>query len=182
MRCYKCGAKYIEHKGKLNLQNKTIGDYEVSLDKYYKCEDCGALLFPKEAAKKIESIEAEKRDNLIRKLPIGDFIMAKEAAEILGISKQAFSKNRRIKNNFIYSTIVGGKKIYSKKSVQLFKEKEDGRFNLSNQVAEKHSKYVMIQTVTGGPQIPNSYINNLGEFPGHFWKQEVKTPFSKLYH
>jgi len=143
MKCYTCGNIYSEHKGILELHNKSIGSYNVYLAKYYKCSGCGALLFPKETAKKIESKEEEIRNNLIRKLPIGEFITATEAFDILEISKQAFHKHRRIKNGFIYSAILGGKRLYNKKSVQLFKETKDGRFNLSEPV----DKQVVTQTI-----------------------------------
>ncbi|MBC8198973.1 MAG: hypothetical protein H8E80_02845 [Desulfobacteraceae bacterium] len=145
MKCYTCGNIYSEHEGTLELHNKSIGSYNIYLAKYYKCSGCGALLFPKETAKKIESKEEEIRNNLIRKLPIGEFITATEAFDILEISKQAFHKHRRIKNGFIYSAILGGKRLYNKKSVQLFKETKDGRFNLSEPVDKEVVKY--IQTI-----------------------------------
>jgi hypothetical protein len=170
MKCYTCGNIYNEHEGTLELHNKSIGSYNIYSAKYYKCEGCGALLFPKETAKKIASKEEEIRNNLIRKLPVGEFIVATEAADILGITKQAFHKHRRIKNGFIYSAILGGKRLYNKKSVNLFKETKDGRFNLSKQIAKEVVKYVFVPAPISYSHI--SYIKNIEEYPEYSWMKE----------
>ncbi len=130
MTCYDCGNTYIKHNGLLSLSNKRIGSYDIHIDEYYKCEGCGSILFPKEAVIKIILKEDEIYNNLIRKLPVDEFIMPIEAANILGISKQAFHKNKRIKRGFIYFVVIDGRKLYSKKSVIMFREKNDGRFDL----------------------------------------------------
>jgi hypothetical protein len=174
MKCYTCGNIYDEHEGTLELHNKIIGNYNVYLAKYYKCAGCGALLFPKETAKKIASKEEEIRNNFIRKLPVDEFIVATEAADILGITKQALHKHRRIKKGFIYSAIIGGKRLYNKKSVQLFKETKDGRFNLSKQIAKEVVKYVFVPDTTSPSHI--SYIRDIKEHQEYFWtKKEINT-------
>ncbi len=145
MKCYACGRAYREHEGTLNLHNDIIGDYNVYSARYYKCEGCGTLLFPKDTVKKIEIVETEKQNNLIRQLPVDEFIMATEASDLLGISKQAFHKHRRIKKGFIYSVDLGGKKLYSRKSVLLFKTSGDGRFDLSSNSSDD-VKYVTVYT------------------------------------
>jgi len=182
MKCYTCGNIYSEHEGTLELHNKSIGSYNIYLAKYYKCEGCGALLFPKETAKKIASKEEELRNNLIRKLPVDEFIVATEAADILGITKQAFHKHRRIKNGFIYSVILGGKRLYNKKSVQLFKETKDGRFNLSKQIAKEVVRYFFVSDSTVPSNI--AYLNNTESVPKHPWiKKEITKPnYSSYIH
>ncbi|WP_435548228.1 hypothetical protein [Desulfobacterium sp. N47] len=170
MKCYTCGDIYNEHEGTLELHNKSIGSYNIYLANYYKCAGCGALLFPKETAKKIASKEEEIRNNLIRQLAVCEFIVGTEAAAILGITKQAFHKHRRIKNGFIYYAIIGGKKLYNKKSVQLFKETKDGRFNLSKQIAKEVVKYVFIPASISPNHI--SYIKNIEESPEYSWTKK----------
>ena len=152
------------------MHNKSIGSYSIYLAKYYKCEGCGSLLFPKETAKKITSKEEEIRNNLIHQLAVREFIVATEAAAMLGITKQAFHKHRRIKNGFIYSVIIGGKRLYNKKSVQLFKETKDGRFNLSKQIPEEVVKYVLVLDSISHSHI--SYINNIKEHLTYSWTKK----------
>lgn len=180
MKCYTCGNIYQEHEGSLELQNNIIGKYKVYSVKYYKCAGCNELLFSKETAKKIEAVEEEKLNKLIENLPVKDFIMAAEAAEILGISKQAFSKHSRIKRGFIYSIIKGDKglKLYSRKSVMLFKETRDGRFPLCKEKLQKPAKYKVINFVQRDTKIP-SYGNHLPlKKPEHLW-QNNKSNISK---
>ena len=169
MKCYACGNIYNIHKGTLEFYNKSIGSYNIYLAKYYKCSGCDALLLPKETAKKIASKEEEIRNNLIRGLAVCEFIVATEAADILGITKQAFHKNRRIKNGFIYSTILGGKRLYNKKSVQLFKESKDGRFNLSKQIAKEVVKYVFVPASISPS---NFYIKKTERVTKSAWMKE----------
>lgn len=130
MKCYDCGKAYTKQNGRLSLSNKRIGRYDIYLEEYYKCEGCDSILYPKESVIKIELKEAEICNELIRKLPVDEFIMPIEAANLLGVTKQAFHKNNRIKRGLIYSVVICGRKLYSKKSVALFKEKKDGRFSL----------------------------------------------------
>jgi hypothetical protein len=59
-----------------------------------------------------------------------DFVTPKEAADILDITRQALHKHHRIQKGFIYSIVIGGRKLFNRVSVQLFKETGDGRFNL----------------------------------------------------
>jgi hypothetical protein len=145
MKCYSCESTYNEYKGSLVLESKFIGSYTVSLSQYYKCSGCGELLLPKEASSIMEAREKELLDELIRNLPVNQFITAAEAAEMLGITRQAFHKHQRIKKGFIYSALIGGKRLYSKKSVQLFKETKDGRFPLQNaSIVKEEVKYILL--------------------------------------
>jgi hypothetical protein len=79
------------------------------------------------------AIETE-RNNRIQKIliqfPISDFISAGETASILGISRQALHKNRRINHGFIYKTKFSGVTVYLRLSVLMFKKTGDGRFTL----------------------------------------------------
>jgi hypothetical protein len=184
VKCYTCGCAYQEHEGTLDLHNDIIGNYDVYAARYYKCDGCGVLLFPKDTVKKIELAEADKQNRLIRQLPVNDFIIATEASELLGISKQAFHKHRRIKKGFIYSVILGGKRLYNRKSVLLFKDNGDGRFKLSEQSSKEDVKYIIVnKSITPDHSIykgssPEEYKNL---YSGSI--KEVKTENQhKVYH
>ncbi|MCK4818162.1 helix-turn-helix domain-containing protein [bacterium] len=142
MKCYSCGGNYLEHFGSVSLHDDIIGNYCIYNIQYYKCSKCGTLLFSEKTVLKIEEKESEIRDKLIRQLPISEFILASEAAKILDISRQALHKHRRIRRGLIYSISFGGKKVYHKRSVLLFKERGDGRFKLSNQLPIDDVKYL----------------------------------------
>ena len=97
---------------------------------YYKCDCCDDFLFPLETAQAIErSREARLREILLG-LPLVDFVTASEAATLLGISRQALHKHRRIRRGFIFRVRFGDKVVYLRRSLELFKAKGDGRFTL----------------------------------------------------
>jgi len=161
MRCYKCGLTYKKYIGSLNLHNEFIGNYEIFDVEYYKCDNCGNLLFPKETTVKIEKEEQKRRNSLIKQLPLEEFIFASEAAKILNISRQALHKHRRIRRGFIYSIIFGGKNIYHKKSVLLFKKRGDGRFSLTDELPNNNVTYVIIPQIT--KQKTSDYVDIVSE-------------------
>lgn len=180
MRCYECDGTYKKHTGSLNLHNKFIGNYEIFNVEYYKCDNCGNLLFPKETTIKIEKKEQERRDSLIKQLPLEEFTFASEAAKILNISRQALHKHRRIRRGFIYSIIFGGKKLYHKKSILLFKEQGDGRFPLTDNVSSNNVKYITIPSIIG--EKTSDYvdiINGLDISPPY---KQVGTKLIKYLH
>ena len=131
MKCGLCDNKLILKKGDVEFDSRSLGRVLVPNLKFYECEMCGdKLLSPKESDKAIEYI-ANRENQLIEKLPIGEFITANEAAKILKITKQAFSKHPKIKRGLIYSTKIGDRKYYHEKSVRFFKEIKNGKFQLS---------------------------------------------------
>lgn len=133
MKCALCNGKLVNKLEHLEFNSKSIGKILVPSIKFIECQSCkDKFLAPKEFDKAIDYI-AEKEREAIYNLPIKDFVTASEAAKILGISKQAFSKNHRIRRGLIYSAKIGGKKYYHKKSVALFKEKNNGKFLLTKQ-------------------------------------------------
>lgn len=130
MKCHECGGEIQQNYGPLKLQDKWIGDYAVPRIVYYKCSECGDLLFPPKTSAVISKRRSEILDELISKKPLNAFLSAAETATFLGITRQALHKHGRIRRGFIYRTQFGGKSVYLKKSVILFKETGDGRFSL----------------------------------------------------
>ena len=185
MKCYSCGGNYLEHFGSVNLNDDIIGNYCVYDIEYHKCSKCGTLLFSEKTVLKIEEKESEIRNKLIRQLPINEFIFASEAAEILNISRQALHKHHRIKRGFIYSTSFGGKKVYHKKSVLLFKERGDGRFKLFDQLPIDDVKYLsprLHQKISKSPK----YTHNINSLSNVFswiinFDDQMTTKSQKIY-
>jgi hypothetical protein len=171
MKCYDCKSNYTKKKGEISLSNNIIGNFEVYNVTYYKCPDCNKLLFPDDTAVKIEKKEREIKLKFLNQLPVQDFISASQAAYLLNITKQALHKNVRIKNGFIYSIGLDGKKLYNKKSALLFKEKGDGRFLLNKTLTEQPKYIILAQNClnnftpynnikTGNKKILNTMIWN----------------------
>jgi hypothetical protein len=92
-------------------------------------------------AKRIEERRYEILKQWLQSQPLNAFISATETASILGISRQALHKHKRIRRGFIYCTTFGEKKVrlYLKNSVLQFKKTGDGRFPLRQLVGEAES-------------------------------------------
>jgi hypothetical protein len=130
MRCYQCGGTYIAKHESLEFTDKYIGPFTVETAEYFECDKCGDYLFSPETSKRIETARRLALEEKLQSLSISAFITAVEAATILGISRQALHKHRRIRRGFIFQTRFCDKTVYLKKSVDLFKETGDGRFQL----------------------------------------------------
>jgi len=130
MRCYQCGGRYIAKHESLEFTDNYIGPFTVETAEYFECDKCSDYLFSPETSKRIEKARRLALEKKLQSLPITDFVTAAEAATILGISRQALHKHRRIRRGFIFQTQLSDKTVYLRKSVDLFKETGDGRFQL----------------------------------------------------
>ncbi len=139
MKCYNCGHEYFAHNGALAICDEYIGVFIVHNLSYMKCGQCGDKLYTPEAAKQIENSRNAALSAAILSRPIKSFISSSEAASILGISRQALHKHRRIRRGFIFQTRFDGKIVYLKESVLRFKQTGDGRFPLTDGTSEKPS-------------------------------------------
>lgn len=160
MKCLKCDGDYIKREGTLRLPDEYVGSVTVFNVAYLECEKCKDILLPYETAKKLEKAQDLELRRILQSLPLADFLTAAETAGIFKISRQALHKHRRISRGFIYQTQFGGKTVYLKKSVHLFKEKGDGRFPLCPQETptmysrrlESTTPYFILDT--HGPDFP----------------------------
>lgn len=130
MHCNQCGRQYIARHGDLELNDPYVGPFTVEAVEYLECDGCGDLAYSTETIKKIEKTRRLTLENELQSLPIRDFVPAAEAATILGISRQALHKHRRIRRGFIFQTQFSDKTVYLKKSVELFRDTGDGRFQI----------------------------------------------------
>lgn len=131
MKCALCNGRLVNKLDVLEFNSKSIGKVLIPNIKFTECQSCkDKILAPKEFDKAVDFIAREEK-RAISNLPIREFITANEAARILGITKQAFSKHPKIKRGLIYSVKIDDRKLYNRKSVELFKEKGNGKFLLS---------------------------------------------------
>lgn len=130
MNCLECGGTYTEKFGYYSLHDEYVGNIIIKGIPYYQCDKCEDILYSKAMAQAIESERNKRIHYLLSQYPIGDFISATESASIMGISRQALHKNRRINHGFIYQAKFCGLTVYLKQSVQQYKKTGDGRFPL----------------------------------------------------
>lgn len=166
MRCYQCGGEYIAREEDLELTDEYIGPFIVEGAEYFECDKCGDYLFSPKTSELIETARRLALEKLLKSMPIKDFVTGAEAARILGISRQALHKHRRIRRGFIFQTRFDEKTIYLRKSVELFKEMGDGRFKLVEPDREarytSEPKMTVILTRWSSPNYRQSGRNNFG--------------------
>jgi len=131
MKCALCNGDIVNKVGPIPFKCKTLGEVSAPGVEYEECQSCGERLLSFEASKYLSNYIKEQEKIALRGLPASDLITAVEAAEILGFSKQNFSKTPKIRRGFIYSVVISGRKFYSRKSTELYKSKGDGRFQLN---------------------------------------------------
>ena len=126
MQCHECGGAYEERSDRLSINDPVVGKLSIRGKKYFKCNNCGNLLFSIELATEIDRTIKNRKQELINSLPIRDFITAKETSGLLGISRQALNKNHRINNGFIHQTRLADNIVYVKQSVIQYRNTGDG--------------------------------------------------------
>jgi len=131
MKCAMCSGETFLTTGTIEFDSKTLGMVCVPDITHKKCNICGDILIPSSESNKIIDFVRKKEKQAIGLIPFCNFVSLNEAANILGISKQAFSKNPKINNGLIYSAILGKRRYYVRKSVELFKENGNGKYLLS---------------------------------------------------
>lgn len=137
MKCQKCTeGQYKKVIDDYEADYLYIGKFIVRNLELLKCDNCGDILLPIEAARKIDAEKERILCEFLQSLPLRSFIPAKEAATSLGVSRQALHKHKKIARGLIYQTTFGGKRVYLRKSVELFKKKGDGRFPLTDLIQE----------------------------------------------
>lgn len=164
MLCDLCNGEKCVVVGAMSFKSRPLGTIIVPNVKYSLCQVCGEKTIDYHESEKVHSYVVKKEAEALMSLPIGDFISLNEAAKILCVTKQAFSKNSRISRGFVYSVVVDGRTLYYKKSVEEFKRNgKDGRINLlTKPMPEKRSNVISF--------IPNISPQR-GEMPKYFIPQ-----------
>ena len=130
MNCLECGGTYTEKSGTYVLIDPYVGKIIIQGVSYYQCNKCEDILYSEAMAQAIDSERNERIHEILSQFPICDFISAADTALILGISRQALHKNRRINHGFIYQIKFRGLTVYLKQSALQYKRTGDGRFPL----------------------------------------------------
>ncbi|MBU2054000.1 MAG: hypothetical protein KKC25_03350 [Proteobacteria bacterium] len=140
-----------KRQGPLEIDDRYVGLLKLESADYYECPDCKDRIYPLDTARVIESEREKITGEILQAQPLDAFLSAADTAVQLGISRQALHKNKRIRQGFIYRTSLGGLAVYLKKSVDLYRERGDGRFLLSelgyNRSNEPFSTGRTIETV-----------------------------------
>ena len=131
MNCSLCNAETTRKTEDHLCRSKILGDVLVPLVEVESCMSCGASKLSTEAEGKISDYLKMLEKDAINSLPADILISAGQAAAILGVSKQAFSKNPKIKKGFVYFTMIGTKKFFFRSSLKLYKKSGDGRFPIT---------------------------------------------------
>jgi hypothetical protein len=144
-----CCGQLLKTISAFEIESKIVGKISVPDVEQYKCNQCDYSQISVHSTDAILKYVRAKETEIINSLPIGEFVTPNQAIEILECTKQAFSKNVRIKRGFIISVIIGQKRLYHRKSVQLFKAANDGRYLVKPPTLE-------IQWVS--PELPETYF------------------------
>lgn len=132
MKCPHCGGTYIERHEDFQFDDHVCGTLVLPKAAFDKCDACGDVLLHPGTGDRMSALIEKTIHHRLGRLPVGDFIMAKQAATLLDISVQAFNKHRRIQRGFIHQVELDGHKCYHRGSVLLFKKTSDGRFPLAS--------------------------------------------------
>ena len=130
MNCLECGGTYTEKSRTYQLDDPYVGKIIIKGFLFYECDKCKDILYSEAMAQAIDLERNKRIYEILSQFPLSDFISAAETASILGISRQALHKNRRINHGFIYHAEVGGFTVYLKQSALQYKRTGDGRFPL----------------------------------------------------
>ena len=131
MNCAECNGNMISRIGPVKVDSRSLGTVLVPNIRHRLCKSCGDVLIDIKFNDKVVSYVKEKEREAISGLPVGNFISANDAAKVLGITKQAFSKNPKIKRGLIYSVTIDGRKLYDVKSVEQFKNTGNGKYRIA---------------------------------------------------
>jgi len=142
MDCLECAGTYTEETGTYLIFDPYVGNIILHGVTYYQCVKCGDILYSAQMAQEIDSERNKRIHEVLDQFPIGDFINSSDTASMLGISRQALHKNRRINHGFIYQTKLGSTIFYLRQSVQYYKKCGDGRFPLHSLSRTTSREYI----------------------------------------
>lgn len=151
MNCYQCGGVYEAKSDSLQVFDFYVGKIEVRNTPYYECTDCHDILYTEQMSRAIQTQRNKLIHELLIQFPLAHFLNSTQVSSMLGISRQALHKHRRIKHGFIYQTKFAGITLYLKQSVLRFKRTGNGRFPLQLHIHIHPSKYVKHASMTGIP-------------------------------
>jgi len=143
MICGECKSKMLSNYSDYSMESKLIGNVLIPKIKFHICPNihCGNTSIDyKNLDKALKFLENEEH-KVIRTLPIGDFISAQQAAKILAVSKQYFSKLINKKKRLFVISKIDTRSYFLKDSILQFQKTGDGRIRINSYNSKaKHGK------------------------------------------
>ena len=130
MRCPECGGNTTKHVGEIQWLDRLVGPLCIADGEYWECLQCRSRIYPPDTAGRMGDVRNVRIRDLLLSRPVGEFVSTSEARSALGMSRQAFHKNRRIRRGFIYRVEMGKHFLYHRSSVTRYQAEGDGRFPL----------------------------------------------------
>jgi hypothetical protein len=131
MRCKQCGGALHNRTGRLVVPDKLVAEVVVDDASFRKCRSCGELWYPPGTSRRITKARSAKIDEIVNSYPQRAFVTPGETAEMLGCSRQALHKNRKVLVGSIYSVLKGDRtRLFLRQSAEEYLRSGDGRFPL----------------------------------------------------
>lgn len=155
MRCSECGGEMVFQHGTIEMASLCLGSFRLSDVDFWVCLECHERILPADTWAAADLEEERLIGERVAALPVGEFLSAAEAASLLGMSRQALHKHRRISRGFVYAIVIDKKRLYHRGSLDRFMRTGDGRFLLggSRQAssAETHHEVRVVSTPMTAP-------------------------------
>lgn len=174
MNCSLCNAKTRQKREDYFHISKIIGAVLVPAIKFSECLGCGEVTLSPEANDEVSIYVAEQELSAITTLPANDLISAGQAANILQVTKQAFSKNSKCKKGFVYSIMIGAKKAYFRSSIELFKKTGDGRFPITRWKSSVPDNSIFIYSTADRNWQQVIYQTDIATNSTHKWTESLR--------
>ncbi len=183
-KCCECGS-YMKIGCEYTWKNKFLGEFSIfcNENEYYYCS-CGEELMALSLLERVEQEEQKRVEQLLLNSVDCDFekyknelIPCNELGKVLGISRQAISKNRRIKT-LMYKVVINNETFYWRESAILFKKYGDGRFDL-----RKHQSVQVIKTIK--PQLNKKLFmpsTNVLHISNYVAMEEINLQYQNPYY
>lgn len=133
-KCHECGRRTLERieDGALTQDDRFVGPVTLTGVTYFRCSACDYTLYTPATMDALLAESRRKLDAWLCDQAVKQFYTSEETATRLGISKQALSKNQRIKRGYIYRIRKGKQLLYLKRSVEQYAQTGDGRFKIDS--------------------------------------------------
>ena len=148
MRCSECGGEMVFQHGTIEMASLCLGSFRLSDVDFWVCLECHERILPADTWAAADLEEERLIGERVAALPVGEFLSAAEAASLLGMSRQALHKHRRISRGFVYAIVIDKKRLYHRGSLDRFMRTGDGRFLLGSRQASSAEIHHAVRVVS----------------------------------
>jgi hypothetical protein len=126
-----CGKPLQEQIHDYTMESQLVGQVVVPYTRSTSCAACGKHYIDYDQAKILERQVERAEVAAVALIPDTEFVSRTHALKILGMSTCEFTQAMKTRNNFVISRRAPGKqRKYLRKSLELFRNTGDGRFNI----------------------------------------------------